>query len=58
MITGEDIEWIIGQSKVKGDQVDEVLHCYGDNSDYIGCDVGASCSNCTKVFTKRIKVEA
>lgn len=36
----------------------KVLNCYGDNGDYIGCDIGATCSNCTKVLTKRIKVEA
>lgn len=28
------------EDKGKGDQVVEVLNCYGDNGDYIGCDGG------------------
>lgn len=43
---------------MKGDQVVEVLNCYGDNGDYVGCDGGATDSNCTKELTKRIKKEA
>lgn len=28
------------EDRVKGDQVVEVLNCYGDNGDYIGWDGG------------------
>lgn len=58
IITKEDIEWITGEGKVKGDQVVEVLNCYDDNGDYIGFDVGATASNYTEELTERIKVEA
>lgn len=43
------------EDKVKGDQVVEVLNCYGDNGDYIGCDGGATASNCSKELTKEKK---
>lgn len=36
----------------------EVLNCYGDNGDYVGCDGRATPSNCSKELTKRILKEA